>query len=205
MTIHQSKGLEFAVVIVDSLDKRFGVQKEVDRDLLPYCKRGIYETEKQMTEFDRLRHYYVAFSRAQKLLVLTTNSRPQLWFSPIWDGLDQFPYIKMDLLRAQRFSSKPQFIPKKTYSFTQINVYNTCPQQCLFYKVYGFQPSRSAQVLFGSLVHHTIEDIHRAVIENQEFTEEDIEKWFEENYQSLLLSGLRPINLPKKMKRSSKY
>jgi len=198
MTIHQSKGLEFPVVIVGSLHKRFSVQKQVDRDLLPFSKRGPYETEKQMTEFDRLRHYYVAFSRAQKLLVLTTNKKPQPWFSPIWDGLDQYPYIEKEVLKAQRFTSKPQFIPKKTYSLSQINVYEVCPQQYLFYKEYGFQPSRSAQVLFGNLVHHTIEDIHRAILDKQNVSDTQIEKWFEQNYKALLLSGLRPLNKTQK-------
>ncbi|HPO91599.1 MAG TPA: ATP-dependent helicase, partial [Victivallales bacterium] len=81
MTIHQSKGLEFPVVFVDSIHKRFSVQKQVVRELLPFSIRGTYETENQITEFDRLRHYYVAFSRAQKLLVLTTPEKPQQWFA----------------------------------------------------------------------------------------------------------------------------
>jgi len=198
MTIHQSKGLEFPVVFVGSIHKKFAVQKQVDRDLLPFSKRGTFETEKQMTEFDRLRHYYVAFSRAQKLLVLTTSQKPQEWFSPIWDGLDQYPYVEKEKLQPQRFQSKPQFVPKKSYSFSQINVYETCPQQYLFYKEYDFQPSRSAQVLFGSLVHHTIEDIHRSILEKINFTISDIETWFEYNYKALLLSGLRPISKTQK-------
>ncbi|SDD08756.1 DNA helicase-2 / ATP-dependent DNA helicase PcrA [Desulfurella multipotens] len=198
MTIHQAKGLEFPVVIVGSLHKRFAVQKQVDRDLLPFSKRGTFETERQMTEFDRLRHYYVAFSRAQKLLVLTTPEKPQDWFSPIWEELGQYPYVEKETLKAQKFNSKPQFIPKKSYSLSQINVYQTCPQQYLFYKEYDFQPSRSAQVLFGSLVHHTIEDIHRAVLDKKDFTTSDIENWLEQNYKALLLSGLRPISQTQK-------
>lgn len=193
MTIHQAKGLEFPVVIVGSIHKNFSVQKQVDRDILPFSKRGTYETEKQMTEFDRLRHYYVAFSRAQKILVLTTPEQPKEWFTPIWEGLDQYPYIEKETLKAQRFISKPQFIPKKTYSLSQINVYQTCPQQYLFYHKYQFQPSRSAQILFGSLVHHTIEDLHRAILDRKYVSTSDIEEWFEKNYKALILSGLRPI------------
>jgi DNA helicase-2/ATP-dependent DNA helicase PcrA len=198
MTIHQSKGLEFPVVFVGSLHGPFRVQKQVDRDLLPFSKRKTYETEKQMTEFDRLRHYYVAFSRAQKLLVLTTSEKPQDWLSPIWDGLDQYPYVEKETLKAQKFKSKPQFIPKKSYSFTQINIYETCPQQYLFYKELDFQPSRSIQILFGSLVHHTIEDLHRAILEKRSFSTSDIENWLEHNYKALLLTGLRPISKTQK-------
>ncbi|MCX7731647.1 MAG: ATP-dependent helicase [candidate division WOR-3 bacterium] len=195
MTIHQAKGLEFPVVIVNSLHKRFIVQKHVDRDLLPFSRRGTYETEDQMTQFDRLRHYYVAFSRAQKILVLSTPEHPKEWFAPIWEGLDQYPRIESETLAAQRFSSRPQFIPKKSYSLTGVNIYETCPLQYLFYHDYQFQPSRAGQVLFGALVHHTIEDIHRAVLEGQKkIFRDQIENWLEDNYQALLLTGLRPIS-----------
>ncbi len=193
MTIHQSKGLEFPVVIVGSLHRKFVVQKQVERDLLPYSKRGTFEPEEQITNFDRLRHYYVAFSRAQKMLVLTTPEKPQDWFSPIWDGLDQYPYIEKETLTAQKFTSKPQFVPKKSFSLSQVNVYETCPQQYLFYHQYQFQPSRSAQILFGSLVHHTIEDLHRAILDGKNVTPMEIKEWFEKNYNALLLAGLRPI------------
>ncbi|MEO0302134.1 MAG: ATP-dependent DNA helicase, partial [candidate division WOR-3 bacterium] len=193
MTIHQAKGLEFPVVIVGSLNRKFSVQKQVDRDLLPFSKRGTFETERQMTEFDRLRHYYVAFSRAQKLLVLTTPEEPQDWFYPIWEGLDQYPYIEKEALKAQKFTSKPQFIPKKSYSISNVNLYETCPQQYLFYKEYQFQPSRSVQILFGFLVHYTIEDIHRAILDGKNVSCLDIENWFEKNYKALILAGLRPI------------
>jgi len=194
MTIHQSKGLEFPVVIVDSLHRDFIVQKQVDRDLLPFSKRGAFEPEKQLTEFDRLRNYYVAFTRAQKLLVLTSSQTPKSWFSPIWDGLDQYPYVEEEALKAQKFQSKSQFVPKKSYSFSQINVYEVCPQQYLLYHEYNFQPSRSAQVLFGSLDHHTIEDIHRAILDRKKVTVDQIEDWFEQNYKALLSTGLRPIS-----------
>jgi DNA helicase-2/ATP-dependent DNA helicase PcrA len=89
-------------------------------------------------------------------------------------------------------------VPKKSYSLSQINVYQTCPQQYLFYKEYEFHPSRSAQVLFGSLVHNTIEDIHRAILDGKNFTTSDIEIWFDQNYTALLLSGLRPISKTQK-------
>lgn len=198
MTIHQSKGLEFPVVLVGSLHKTFTVQKEVDRLLLPFSKRGTFETEEQITKFDRLRHYYVAFSRAQKILVLTTPEKPQDWFSPIWEELDQYPYIKKQVLKTQKFTSKPQFVPKKSYSISQVNAYEICPQQYLFYHQYKFQPSRSAQILFGSLVHQTIEDLHKAILNGQSVSELDIENWFEANYKALLLAGLRPIGKTQK-------
>ena len=42
-------------------------------------------------------------------------------------------------------------------------------------------------MLFGTLVHETIEDIHKAAIRNEAhtITEENVSRWFEANYSSL--------------------
>ncbi len=201
MTIHQSKGLEFPVIVVGSLNKIFKVGKQVDRDLSPFCPRGTFEPEKRITEFDRMRHFYVAFSRAEKILVLTTSTEPKSYFSSIWDGLDQWPYVEKKTLKALEFTPKPQFIPKKSYSFTShINVYETCPKQYLFYREYQFTPSRAGAILFGSLVHQTIEDIHRWSLEGRlkEIDILRIEQWFEQNYRAFLASGMRPLGKTQK-------
>ena len=196
MTIHQSKGLEFPVVIVGTLDKSFRSQKQLNRDLSPFYLRKEFEPENKVTLFDGMRRFYVAFSRAQKLLVLTAHADPKPYFKPIWEGLDQWPYVKKKTLKAQSFSSKLPFIPRKTYGLTShINVYETCPRQYLFYKEYKFQPLRAGQILFGTLVHETIEDIHHMVLDGKvnEINDSKIKEFFNQNYKSLLTTGMRPL------------
>jgi len=194
MTIHQSKGLEFPVVVVSSLDKQYSVNKQTDRILSPFYRRETFEPEARITKFDHSRLFYVAFSRAQKLLVLSCSSEPKEIFSGIWESLDQWPHVKKETLKAQRFRSKAPFIPKKTLSLTShINVYETCPRQYLFYKEYEFTPSRTGQILFGTLVHETIEDLHRRVIDGEHVDEKIIAEDFENNYKGLLANGHRPL------------
>jgi len=196
MTIHQSKGLEFPVIIVGTLDKSFRTQKQLNRDLSPFYLREEFEPENKVTLFDGMRRFYVAFSRAQKLLVLTAHAEPKPYFNPIWEGLDQWPYVKKKTLKAQSFSSKLPFIPRKTYGLTShINVYETCPRQYLFYKEYKFQPLRAGQILFGTLVHETIEDIHQMVLDGKinEINDNKIKEFFNQNYKSLLTTGMRPL------------
>ena len=196
MTVHQSKGLEFPVVAVGSLDKQFRVGKQVDRDLASFFHRLPFEPEKRITEFDRMRHYYVAFSRAEKILVLTTTNTPQDFLNPIWEDLDQWPYVEREVLESLSFKPKPQFIPKKSYSLSShINVYELCPRQYEFYREYKFSPSRSATMLFGSLVHQTIEDIHRWTLDGKlkKIDENRVRDFFERNYRSLLAIGMRPL------------
>lgn len=197
MTIHQSKGLEFPVVIVDSLATNISSPKQVDRLLGPYYHREPFEPENRITEFDRMRLHYVAFSRAEKVLVLTTTDTPKSHFNPIWQGLPQWPYVQKDLLAAQHFELRERVPVKKTFSFTShLKVYETCPRQYKFFREYEFAPSRSAEIFFGALVHQTIEDIHRWVLEGQarRLVKQAIPGLFDANFRSLINAGYRPIN-----------
>ncbi|MBM3495981.1 MAG: ATP-dependent helicase, partial [Armatimonadetes bacterium] len=84
MTIHQAKGLEFPVVVVGSLSTQISSPKQIDRDLGPLYHRPPFEPENRITLFDRMRLHYVAFSRPQKVLVLTAHEPPKDHFTPIW-------------------------------------------------------------------------------------------------------------------------
>ena len=51
-------------------------------------------------------------------------------------------------------------------------------------------PVRQNAMMFGTLVHETIEDIHRAAIRGEvdKITNDNIATWFESNYNSLVKS-----------------
>jgi len=201
MTIHQSKGLEFPVVVVGSLDRQMGSPKQIDRNLQPFYRRPAFEPENRITDFDRMRLHYVAFSRPEKILVLTCPSQPKPYFGPIWQGLDQWPYVQQGLLSAQNFELKDRMPVKRAFSFTgDLKLYETCPRQYQFYREYDFTPSRSAVIFFGLLVHQTIEEIHRIVLDGGLATLDDdrIRELFEKTFSFLLLSDVRPIGIAAK-------
>ncbi len=196
MTIHQAKGLEFPVVVVGSLSNQLSSPKQIDRDLGPFYHRPPFEPENRITLFDRMRLHYVAFSRPQKLLVLTAHEQPRDHFAPIWHGLPQWPYVQKDLLAAQRFELHERMPVKKTYSFTgDLKIYETCPRQYQFFREYDFTPSRSAVIFFGLLVHQTIEEIHRIALDGKLDTldERRIRELFDRTFRFLCLSDVRPI------------
>jgi DNA helicase-2/ATP-dependent DNA helicase PcrA len=196
MTIHQAKGLEFPVVVVGSLAKQLSSPKQIDRDLGPFYHRPPFEPENRITLFDRMRLHYVAFSRPQKVLVLTANEPPKDHFAPIWQGLPQWPYVQTELLAAQRFEVHERMPVKKTYSFTgDLKIYETCPRQYQFFREYDFTPSRSAVIFFGLLVHQTIEEIHRIALDGRLDTldEPRIREIFDRVFRFLVASDVRPI------------
>jgi len=196
MTIHQAKGLEFPVVIVGSLSQQLSSSKQIDRDLGPFYHRPPFEPENRITLFDRMRLHYVAFSRAQKVLVLTAHAMPKHHFAGIWQGLAQWPYVQKDLLAAQSFELRERMPIKKTYSFTgDLKIYETCPRQYQFFREYNFTPSRSAVIFFGLLVHQTVEEIHRIALDGQldSLDESSIRQLFDRTFRFLCISDVRPI------------
>lgn len=205
LTIHQVKGMEFPIVIVDSLSN---VPRKNFNELMVkveerYFHRPAFEPYETTKYFDFWRLYYTAFSRAQDLLILTCNEdkrTPSKYFKDIYKELSP---INSSDFNLQEFDFKPikDVNIKNTYSFTSnITVYETCARQYKFYKELEFMPVHANAMLFGTLVHETIEDIHKAALRHEEetITDENISKWFNSNYVSLTQTEHSYLSVPQK-------
>jgi DNA helicase II / ATP-dependent DNA helicase PcrA len=125
MTVHQSKGLEFPVVVVGTYGDIIKDQARIDNNLCQYYHRSQFEPADRIATFDKMRQYYVAFSRAEKLLVIangssnyTRNSVSRL-ISPVCSSLNQWQIITTTAEFSKlRILAKKPFIPKKSFSFT---------------------------------------------------------------------------------------
>ena len=193
MTIHQSKGLEFPVTVVGSLDKTPRQSwTKLDAFLeAKYFPRSAYEPIDRTKFFDFWREYYVAFSRPQNLLVLT-GPKPAKGdhqvgkvFDPVIADLPDWK-SRAFTYRNLHLATVKQSDVKNSYAFTSdILLYENCPLQYMAYRFLGFAPHRQAATMFGSLVHQTIEDVHKAFLRGETFDDEKIGRWFDLNYASL--------------------
>ncbi|RKU20983.1 ATP-dependent helicase [Candidatus Poribacteria bacterium] len=195
MTIHQSKGLEFPVVIVGSMEITPSKQYSYLDERLQenYYTKEPFEPLEETKNYDFWRLFYTAFSRAQNLLLLTCQEQmsgrrvPSLYFKPVYDLLPPWrtPSFQPDDLTLKTIKDVDL---KNAYSFTShITVFENCARQYKFYRSLGFAPIRRNPILFGILVHQTIEDIHKAVLRGEEnrITKDKIEDWFAANYAHL--------------------
>ena len=194
MTIHQSKGLEFPVVCVGSLSRNPRKSfTALDATLeSKYFHRPPFEPLDRIKFFDFWREYYVAFSRPQNLLILTGVQSKTRQFGKTFDEIVE---DVMDW-RDPRFVSKNLHLEKikkssvkKDYAFTSdILTYERCPTQYMVFRYLGFAEHRVQGTMFGSLVHQTIEDIHKTCLRGESVSEAQIENWFASNYTSLSLA-----------------
>jgi DNA helicase-2/ATP-dependent DNA helicase PcrA len=203
MTIHQAKGLEFPVVVVGSLERDLPELERIDKKLRPFYHRSKYaleqsvhsEPDQSIPLFDYMRQYYVAFSRAMNILVLTGNRHNGIaqYFDELVEALPQWPNVKEALSEIQPFRPKRRPKAKPRYSYTgHIRMYETCPRQYQFYREYQFVPSRPADTFVGLLVHQTIEKIHRIARDKQisTLTAARLRELFEQTYYFLALTNM---------------
>jgi DNA helicase-2/ATP-dependent DNA helicase PcrA len=196
LTIHQSKGLEFPVVVCGSLEAVPRKQHTALDEILEdggYLSKPRFEPIDHIKSFDFRRLFYTAFSRAQNLLVLAAQERhgkglsksPSKYFERLFYALPNWRDVDLSKIS---FEAVKEINLKREYSFTShITVFENCAEQYRFFKELEFAPIRESPMLFGTLVHQTIEDIHKTVLRGEEHavTQDAIRSWFSANYAML--------------------
>ncbi len=166
LTIHQSKGLEFPVVVLGSL-----YRAEREAPVVECAVRNLLNKEGEPLEwidkFDTMRIFYVGLSRAKNLLILpryTHAKAAEAEFKEILEE-ERLPLVS-DLDPGTIPAAERKFEELgKSYSYTgDYLLYKRCPRNYMIYRKYGFVPSRGQTMFFGRLVHETVEDLHHLVM-----------------------------------------
>ncbi|HEY4722990.1 MAG TPA: 3'-5' exonuclease, partial [Anaerolineae bacterium] len=166
LTVHQAKGLEFPIVVLGNARKDDRGPQPIEEIVRPFINRDS-EPLDRMTEFDIMRMFYVALSRAKNLLVIAhfsgRGNRVNQPFKAMLDA--NFPRIPdFDMGNMPAAKVEQDDLPKN-YSYTgDYLLYQRCPRQYMIFRKYGFVPSRSQTMMFGSLVHRTLDDLHQYLI-----------------------------------------
>lgn len=167
LTIHQSKGLEFPVVILGNVYRQQREADEVEKIIRQNVRKGS-EPLNRISTFDNARMFYVALSRAENLLILPRyrgrGQRTSEPFKTIYEEA-RLHTTKTFSLENLPSAGVEQNDIGKTYSYTaDYLTYLKCPRNYMAFRKYGFVASRAQTMMFGSLVHQTIEDLEHLVM-----------------------------------------
>lgn len=188
LTIHNSKGLEFPIVIVYSLYDKPRIHEISGRitsiDMLLNTRTDISEIDKEY--FDFYRKFYVAFTRAKNLLILSSNEEKiSENFKPFFYSLPSVNSISFNIenLALDKLSEKKK---KRNLSFTtDIVPYRLCSQKYKFMREERFQSFDKAIINRGIIAHKAIEHINKRLKQdkNRKFSEEYIEELITKIYR----------------------
>jgi DNA helicase-2/ATP-dependent DNA helicase PcrA len=171
ITIHQAKGLEFPVVVLGNPRKDNKGPQLTEELVSPLIKSKDREPLNLAPEFDIMRMFYVALSRAENLLIINRyrgqGQRINLEFlKPIDQHSVEISDIKINSLKKSEVK-KGKELPTN-YSYTgDFLAYQRCPRQYMIFHKYRFSPSRSQMMFFGNLVHKTLDELHNYLIVNK--------------------------------------
>jgi len=173
LTIHQSKGLEFPYVILGRLGAYAHDVSFVEK-LVRNLGANNNEPLNRITSFDHMRMFYVALSRAEQGILLMDfkkGSRDKIDINQAFFHLlnnnqyNQLSNLNIDNLPTVHYSKS---ILPKTYSYTSdFQFYTECPRRYMIFRKYDFIPSRTQTMVFGQLVHRTIEDLHNLILKTR--------------------------------------
>ncbi|MDP2812703.1 MAG: UvrD-helicase domain-containing protein, partial [bacterium] len=183
MTVHGSKGLEFKYVFITNLvHLRFPSLERKDPIEVPelFIKETLPQGDAHLQEERRL--FYVALTRAKEAVYLT-------WAKNYGGALDKKPsrfieelelnstYISGPIKEPEKIDrrlEKPKYSLPKTFSFSQLKAYETCPWQ-YFYNFIAKVPTKgSAQFSFGKTMHATLQKFYQLIIDRSEGGQGDL-------------------------------
>lgn len=210
MTAHKSKGLEFEAVFVPHLnDNVWGSSTRAVTFDLPIVKHEIVD-QKAQTEDDERRLFYVAVTRAKRILnfsyAKTNGEGKELIPSRYLLGLEVCEIEEMDVSSIEnQFSSIDSLRPsvdvsitsdflslaleQRGWSATSFNNYCKSPWEYIFKNALQIPSIKTPELQFGSAVHLVLEKFLNRLADGQEYSDTEIKKLLDETLGNLPLSN----------------
>ena len=172
LTVHQSKGLEFPVVVLASC--RHNNKQARPLDVL--VRKMFIEQNKlpemaepldKMDEYDTMRMFYVALSRAKNVLIMTQfKGQGQSTYHALEHLFNEKQFANCSQLHVNELPTSDDKSDRMAHVYTYTGdylPYKNCPRNYMVFHKYEFVPSRSQTMFFGSLVHQSIEDLQNFI------------------------------------------
>lgn len=207
LTVHSSKGLEFPIVfMVNLVSDRFPTRSRTDEIEIPedLIKETLPEGNAHIQEERRL--FYVGMTRAQRFLYLVSSvsyggkraKKPSGFIEETGLPLEELADFKSELsetivtkygdviagFRDAAAKSIKAYDPK-TMSYSQIEVYKTCPLKYKYCYVVNLPTAPNHVFSFGNTIHKTLYDFHNALVFEKDISLEDLYTLYDKHWEPL--------------------
>lgn len=175
LTIHRAKGLQWPVVFVPQLVKnRFPPAARGGMSIWHLVPSQCVEGQARYlgSEEDERRLFYVAVTRSQKHLHMTTaptpGSKRNVHPSAFWYDVLESRYVRrspQDLNGRQRGVPQPRSaIADVRLSFSDMRYFFECPYQFKMRTLYGFNAPLAEALGYGKSLHDALAELHMRAI-----------------------------------------
>jgi len=183
LTIHRAKGLQWPVVFVPQLvANRFPIRAPGGRTAWHLIPSESIEGQQRYRGSleDERRLFYVAVTRSQKHLHLSTAPTPgnqQLQrASGFYHDVLESQYVKrheLGTVKRKRGQPTPRaFISDMTLSFSDVKHFISCPYQFKLRILYGFNAPLDEALGYGKSLHDVLAELHDRAIAGESITEQ---------------------------------
>lgn len=190
MTVHQSKGLEFAAVFIPQLNRNFfpaqrvggkGIWHVIEKSWITNAERfdGDIEEERKL--------FYVAVTRAKKYLYLTrSETSHDKYISPFLEEAKESSYlVKYDgniQYAPENIPSVKQESMPISLNFSLLEDYFDCPYRFKLSMFYGFEQPIVPALGYGNVLHEIVKNIHIAAMNGESLTKDDVKRMIDESF-----------------------
>lgn len=184
MTVHQSKGMEFAAVFVPSLvSNRFPARRPGGRrwdHVIPAA--AVAGAARFLgTVEDERRLFYVALTRSKKYLYCTWAPVGKQGCNNASVFLREFTAGGYALTREPNLPAPATIEPRPAVehaevalTFSELKYFFECPYQFKLRFLYGFNPGYNERLGYGKSLHDALAEVHRRTLDGEHMQTDDV-------------------------------
>lgn len=212
MTVHQSKGLEYAAVFIPGLNKNFfPAQKVGGKNIWHIIQRNWITGSSRFDGDleDERKLFYVAVTRAKKYLFIsrakeTRDKTVSTFFEEAKGSPCMLPYSDRVVHDVAHLPDLRQSKMPLTLNFSLLQDYFECPYRFKLSMFYGFQQPFSELMGYGNALHDIVRNINLAAINGTPITDDFIQQTFDQVFYLPYAKPIQRQRMLESAKRSIK-